>query len=253
MASFIYPQWPAPPGVNVAITTRHGGSSEGPWQSFNLGVHVGDDLERVLSNRRTLYRSLNLAPERCCWLDQVHGLKVLDLDGMGVTRATADGAVTRDPGRPCIVLTADCLPVLLCTRNGDVVAASHCGWRGLAKGILRDTLVAMAAPAEQVMAYLGPAIGRDYFIVGEEVLEAFCRDAIDARHGQAVEQYFTPILRGKKYRADLYGLARAELHALGVEAIYGGDRCTYTEGAQFYSYRREGVTGRMASLIWLSS
>lgn len=252
MGSFIYPQWPAPPGVKVAITTRLGGSSEGPWQSFNLGAHVGDDLERVLSNRRTLYRSLGLAAERCCWLDQVHGLKVLDLDGIGATLATADGAVTREPGRPCIVLTADCLPVLLCARNGEVVAASHCGWRGLANGILRNTLKVMAAPAEQVMAYLGPAIGQNYFIVGEEVLEAFSHCALDAHHRQAVEQCFTPILRGRKYRADLYGLARAELHALGVGAIYGGDRCTYREAAQFYSYRRDGVTGRMASLIWLS-
>ena len=246
----IYPDWPAPARVQAVSTTRQGGVSGGPWASLNLADHVGDDSQVVRENRRILRNTLNLSTQPM-WLRQVHGNRVVEVDspdaeaaGIQVAAPEADASVSRAPGRVSVVLTADCLPVLFCDRAGCCVAAAHAGWRGLASGVLESTVQAMGVDSGELLAWLGPAIGPQAFEVGDEVRNAFVNT-----HPQAVEA-FSP-RPGHRWLADLYQLARIRLMALGVPAIYGGDRCTFTETDVFYSYRREGVTGRMASLIWL--
>ena len=237
---WIVPDWPAPPGVRALITTRAGGVSRGAYAGLNLGMGSGDDAGDVARNRASLRQWLPAEP---LWLRQVHGTTVAEAGNME-DRPEADAAVARRPGAVCAVLTADCLPVLLCDEAGTVVAAVHAGWRGLCAGVIEQTLRAMDRPPEALLAYLGPAIGPAAYEVGAEVREAF----IAADPGS--EAAFAPGKPGKFY-ADLYALARRRLAGSGVLMVYGGGYCTYSERERFYSYRRDGVTGRMASLIWI--
>lgn len=246
----IFPDWPAPNGVKACITTRAGGISRGPYSSNNLAFHVGDDEAAVAENRKRLQEKLNLKlPPQ--WLEQIHGQKVIAARADERVR-TADGCYSSTPGLACAVLTADCLPVLLCNSSGSRVAAVHAGWRGLAKGIIGRALNQFDDAPEGLLAYLGPAISKAHFEVGIDVLEAFFKGARSAEHAEQVGAAFAPSSRPMRFYADIYALARAELEALGVTAVYGGSYCTFAEGQRFYSYRRDGETGRMASLIWLS-
>lgn len=243
-AGFIEPDWPAPAGVNALTTTRQGGVSGAPWQSFNLGGHVQDAPSAVAANRARLASRCGMAESNIHWLEQVHGTRVVTLPATG--GQTADASVSRTPGCVSVVLTADCLPVLFCTLDGRAVAAAHAGWRGLAAGVLEQTLAALGS-ADDVMVWLGPAIGPSVFEVGPEVREVF------VRQDPAAASAFAPTpVRADHYLADLFLLARLRLMAAGVSRIYGGGLCTYSDPERFYSYRRDGQTGRMASLIWLS-
>ena len=245
--ALITPDWPAPATVSALVTTRSGGFSRGPWQGFNLGDHVGDEADAVAANRWLLQEQLG-AGTRVQWLQQVHGTAVvLAPRAHGVP--VADASWSGDPGVACAVLTADCLPVLLCDRAATVVAAAHAGWRGLAEGVLEATVRALPVPAASLLAWLGPAIGPAAFEVGAEVRDAF----LAADGSAAVLEAFTPAQRRGHYFADIYRLARLRLQAAGVAAIYGGGFCTVSDAARFYSYRRDGVTGRMASLIYLNT
>ena len=251
----IRPRWPAPANVKSAVTTRAGGVSLGSWRELNLGDHVGDDPRAVAANRDALRAELGLARPPL-WLRQVHGTDVITFDPLGgednPVDTAADAACTHTEGVACAIMTADCLPVLFCDRQGTVVAAAHAGWRGLAAGILRNTVAAMARSPGDILAWLGPAIGPHAFEVGGEVEGVFRAEALGAAHRDAIAACFTPSGAQDKYLADLYGLARAELRAVGVAALYGGGFCTFRERERFYSYRRDGDTGRMASLIWLA-
>lgn len=246
----LVPDWPAPARVHAAVTTRIGGVSNTPWASLNLGDHVDDDPAHVAANRQRLWQALQaIAPcGQPQWLKQVHGLTVLDAAPDPAQRHTApaaDAVTTTLGGIPCVVMTADCLPVFFCDRSGSRVAVAHAGWRGLCEGVLEATLARFADPA-QVLCWLGPAIGPDAFEVGPEVQAAFvARDP-------AAASAFRPGVPGK-YLANIYQLARQRLQAAGVpaSAITGGDLCTVTNAERFYSYRRDGRTGRMASVIWL--
>lgn len=247
----IAPDWPVPAQVKAAITQAQlagdaPGFSQPPYGQFNLATHVGEAIERVAANRQLLSARLGIGPVQ--WLEQVHGTEVFRAQWPLRTPApVADAIYTATPGLPIAILTADCLPVLLCAQAGDEIAAAHAGWRGLAQGVLRHTLQAFRAPPERLIAYLGPAIGPTHFEVGEEVFETF-------RHSFALYGDLGPCFnpgRPAHYRADLYGLARLQLSALGVKAIYGGQECTFAD-ERFYSFRRSrGPCGRMASLIWL--
>ena len=240
MVDFIRPDWPAPANVRSLQTTRGGGSSPAPWLSLNLGDHVGDDPARVDANRELLRGYLPSAP---VWLRQVHGVVVAEID-QAILLPEADAAVARQAGHVCAVMTADCLPVLFCDRAGTVVAAAHAGWRGLLDGVLEATIRAMGVPSSEILAWLGPAIGPAAFEVGDEVRAAFVgRDPLAA-------EAFVPHVAGK-WLADIYCLARQRLLAAGVGSISGGSFCTVSDEVRFFSYRRDGVTGRMASLIWL--
>jgi polyphenol oxidase len=242
--SHLTPDWPAPARVRAAFTLRTGGASLPPFDSLNVGAHVGDDARAVAENRRLIARRLAL-PGEPAWLEQVHGNEVADLDADEVT-ARADASFTRVPGRVCAVQVADCLPVLLALRSGAAVAAAHCGWRGLAGGVLEATVRTLGAPGAELMAWLGPAIGPAAFEVGAEVRAAFL--AQDARAASA----FAANARGR-FQCDLFELARQRLAALGVSAVFGGGICTHADRERFYSYRRDGRCGRMAALIWLAA
>lgn len=242
--TLIWPDWPSPRRVKACSTTRKGGRSTSPWDSLNLGGHVGDDPEAVISNRALLAAELDLRPERIGWLEQVHGSAVEELPGAG-RGVCADASTAVASGPVCAILTADCLPVLFCDRSGTRVAAAHAGWRGLLAGVLENTIARFDAPGA-VMAWLGPAIGPEAFEVGPEVRAAFvtadpeaagCFRARDRRRG--------------RYLADIYALASLRLRAAGVENIFGGGYCTWSDPL-FYSFRRDGCTGRQASLIWLA-
>ena len=248
---FFIPDWPAPNNVRSAITLRAGGVSLAPFTSNNLAVHVGDNEEHVAANRQSLVNELRL-PCQPLWLDQVHGTDTVyapKADGI----PSADASYTDTADTVCAVLTADCLPVLLCNQSGTHIAAAHAGWRGLCNGILRNTVRLVAYERDPVMAYLGPAIGPQVFEVGAEVLQAFLNRAQSTQHRQAIEAAFRSCLTEDKYLANLYALARAELAACGVTAVYGGEHCTFSQIEQFYSYRRDIKTGRNASLIWLQN
>lgn len=250
MENLIIPDWPAPSTVRAAITTRAGGASRDSFKSNNLALHVGDAPETVKANRQNLCRVLGLdkAPQ---WLEQVHGTKVVEACDDGLVR-TADGCISAQRGVACAVMTADCLPILLCNRQGTQVAAVHAGWRSLAAGIVRAAVAKFDDQPSEILVYLGPAIGQAHFEVGIDVLEAFFANALSANHCEAITSAFIPSARPMKYQADLYRLARAELSALGLAGVYGGDFCTFDDARRFYSFRRDGVTGRMASLIWLT-
>ena len=241
---WISADWPAPPSVHAGCTTRQGGVSDAPYDSLNLGDHVGDVFDAVTKNRALLKQHRAL-PAEPVWLKQVHGNNVINAACThGVSEA--DASFSHDSGVVCTVMTADCLPILLCDKGGSVVAAVHAGWRGLADGVIDATLLHMGVSASKLMAWLGPAIGPSMFEVGNEVRERF----ISVDHNAA--EAFIPSRQGH-WLADLYQLARQRLVEFGVRDIYGGHWCTYTDKSRFYSYRRDGVTGRMASLIWLDA
>jgi YfiH family protein len=241
---WLVPDWPAPPWVRACTTTRPGGVSEGPYASLNLAQHVDDDIERVTENRRRLKAALRL-PAEPSWLRQVHGTAVVNASG-GDAACEADATYAERPGAVCAVLTADCLPLLLCDRGGTRVTAVHAGWRGLLHGVVENAVRALHCPGNELLAWLGPAIGPRAFEVGEEVRTAF----LAADPAAAVAFVPSP---GGRWLADIYRLARQRLAALRVTAVYGGQWCTVSDAARFYSYRRDGTTGRMASLIWLES
>jgi polyphenol oxidase len=236
--------WKLPAGVHAAFTTRSGGASAGEWSSLNLGAHVGDAPEAVAENRRRVRQLLGLKAEPA-WLNQVHGVAVCDLDSVKHRKmpVEADAAITSQKDHACVVMVADCLPVLFASRDGQKIGAAHAGWRGLAAGVLEHTVLALGVPANELTAWMGPCISREHFEVGDEVQEAFV--AQDAGAAAA----FTPNARGK-WQADLSALARRRLNALGVNDISGGQWCTFADPAKFFSHRRDGKGGRMAALIW---
>ncbi|HEY8888585.1 MAG TPA: peptidoglycan editing factor PgeF [Gallionella sp.] len=236
----IIPDWPAPFNVKALQTTRAGGISSAPYDSFNLGDHVGDAPLAVERNRILLNR---LLPSEPVWLNQMHGTVVVNADRASCL-PQADACIARHRAAVCVVMTADCLPVLLCDTQGSVVGAAHAGWKGLAAGVIEATVQAMDVAPENIMVWLGPAISQDEFEVGDEVRAAFV--AIQPQAASA----FIPGQNGKWF-ADLCALARLRLNALGINRIYGGGSCTYRERDRYFSYRRDGVTGRMGTFIWL--
>ena len=238
---FLRPDWHVPVRVRAAMTTRAGGVSPAPYDSLNLAMHVGDRADAVAENRRRLREALAL-PAEPAWLQQVHGTSVAVLPKP--TSGPADAAVTFTPGQVCAVLVADCLPVFLASRDGDRIGIAHAGWRGLAAGVVEATIAALECASRDLVAWLGPSIGPAAFEVGDEVREAFiARDAgADAAFRRG---------RAGRWLADLPVLARRRLRAAGVDAVTGGEHCTVTDTARFYSYRRDGATGRMAALAWL--
>lgn len=244
-ADLIIPAWPAPANIKSLQTTRHGGVSPAPYDTLNLGMHVEDDPLNVARNRQLLN---TYVPTEPVWLNQVHGVAVVDA-GQASCVPDADAAWSQTKRAVCAVMTADCLPVLFCNREGSVVAAAHAGWRGLCDGVIEATIAAMPVPAESLLAWLGPAIGPRAFEVGAEVRQEFI-----SRQREA-EAAFAPVDEGK-WLGDIYMLARLRLMRTGVTDIYGGgvdqEFCTYTDSERFFSFRRDGRTGRMASLIWLA-
>lgn len=238
MSDLLVPDWPAPANVHARVTTRAGGASTGPWRGLNLATHVGDDPAHVALNRAWLRSQLPAEP---VWLEQVHGTDCVVAEH-AAPACVADASVSFEAFCICTVMTADCLPVLFCSHDGKVVAAAHAGWRGLLAGVLENTMQAMHNPPTALMAWLGPAIGPQKFEVGAEVRALFV-----AQDEAAADAF---VAHGDKWLADIYALARLRLRKAGVEAIYGGGLCTVSDAERFYSYRRDGATGRMASLIW---
>ncbi len=249
LSDFIIPNWPAPKNVHALQTNRHAGVSQAPYDSLNFGMHVKDNPMHVAHNRQLLS---DYVPSEPVWLNQVHGTHVLNVGVVDAANTScvpdADAAYATRKNVVCVTMTADCLPVLLCDTAGTVVSAVHAGWRGLCDGVLEASIheVCRAAniDSNQLLAWLGPAIGPNAFEVGAEVREQFM--AIDKKS----EVAFKP--HGDKWLCDIYKIATQRLNNLGITKVYGGDRCTYTEKDQFFSYRRDNVTGRMATLIWLA-
>ncbi len=241
-ADLIIPDWPAPANVKALQTTRLGGVSQAPYTSLNLGDHVGDDALKVAANRQLLN---SLVPTEPLWLQQVHGVEVVDA-AQASCLPSADAAYARQAGAVCAVMTADCLPLLLCDTQGSEVAAVHAGWKGLLDGVIEATVQKMQSSPPVLLVWLGPAIVPQAFEVGDDV-----RDAFIAQHADAVHSF---VAHGDgKWLGDIYQLARQRLSRLGVTQVYGGGLCTYTDEARFFSFRRDGATGRMASMIWLES
>lgn len=238
---WIVPDWPAPAHVRAVITTRHGGVSSGPYASLNLGARTDDDPAAVAANRARLQAHLPQPPK---WLSQVHGATVVDADALQDIPA-ADASVARQPGTVCAILIADCLPILFTDRAGSCVAAAHAGWRGLAGGVIANTVARMPADPGDLLAYIGPGIGPDAFEVGDDVLHAFCDESPEHRSA------FTA-LRPGKWLCDLPALARIALRRAGLTSIHGGSDCTVADPQRFFSHRRDRITGRMAALIWRS-
>ena len=237
---FIVPDWPVPASVRAAVSLRPGGTSAGRYASFNLGDHVGDEPAAVAANRARLRTVLGL-PAEPLWLEQVHGTEVAHFGGEA--RPRADASIAVQSGQVCAVMVADCLPVLLADREAACVAAVHAGWRGLVAGVIERTVEALPVPPSRLVAWLGPAIGPDAFEVGPEVRQAFlscdAATAADFRPGA-----------GDRWFADIFSLARRRLARLGVGAVYGGGLCTVSDPSRFFSYRRDGVTGRLVALVW---
>lgn len=241
--SYIEPDWPAPANVRAAATLRSGGVSAGEYASLNLAMHVGDDPAAVAENRRRLREALKLTAEPA-WLNQVHGINVVEARQQKEPPA-ADASVSTRSDQVCVVMTADCLPVLFCDRDGTRVGAAHAGWRGLVGGVLEETIKALDVPPDRLLAWLGPAIERSAFEVGPEVREQFiARDPANAIA-------FETNARGR-WQADIYALARQELSRVGVKDVYGGGFSVFADEGRFFSYRRSSKTGRMATLIWLA-
>lgn len=232
--------WPAPRGIVAGTTCRAGGVSDGPYESLNLGAHVGDRRECVAENRKRFVDACGL-PGEPEWLSQVHGT-VVRAPGDDPA-AAADAAIGRQPGDVCAVLTADCLPILLCSTDGREFAAVHAGWRGVAAGVVAATVARMDSAPEDLVAWLGPAISQPAFEVGDEVRAAFMAgdEGAAAAFGRNA---------AGRWQADLYALARRRLAAAGVDAVYGGGRCTVGEPDLFFSYRRDGECGRMATFVF---
>ncbi len=233
--------WPSPPGVVAGTTLRQGGCSSGPYESLNLATHVGDEPQRVARNHQ-LFRDTCRLPSDPLWLAQVHGTTVLDA-AFASSGLEGDAIHTDLPNVVCAVLTADCLPVVFASRSGGSVALAHAGWRGMADGILESTVAAMACKAQDLQAWLGPAISQPAFEVGAEVRERF------VTHDAGTAPHFLPNSRGR-WQADLYGLARRRLQCCGITHVYGGGRCTFGEPSAFFSYRRDGACGRMATFVF---
>ena len=241
--NWIVPDWPAPKNIKAISTTRNGGYSLAPYKQLNLGLHVGDDVDLVLKNRQLITDSAQL-PEAPRWLEQTHSTNVLTSQNWQ-TDSVADAMVSQHSDHVCTVMTADCLPILLCDQQGTMVAAIHAGWRGLQAGIIENTIKHFSCPAAEIMAWFGPAIGPSQFEVGEEVYQQFVCSAPQASSA------FQPTDE-QHYLANIYLLAKQRLNSNGISAIYGGQLCTVSDSQQFFSYRREGVTGRMATMIWLT-
>ena len=242
--TWIVPDWPAPPGVRALTTTRLGGESQPPYSSLNLGMGTGDDRATVARNRTRLLSALGL-DEEPCWLDQAHGRNAVRT--MHYERAPrADASVGGAGSPPCVVLTADCLPVVLCDAGGTRIGIAHAGWRGLARGVIASCVARMARPSRDLLAWLGPAIGPASYEVGPEVRDA----CLAAAPGS--EFAFEPSPRGTgRWLADLYGIATHQLVSLGIESVYGGGFCTFGDERRFFSHRRDGITGRLATLAWI--
>ncbi len=239
---FLTADWAVPKQIKTLITTRQGGVSTPPYQSMNLGLHVGDNTEHVLQNRAIVAQQTHLP---VCYLNQVHGKVVVNAQEALDQNTDADASVDRSGKVACGVMTADCLPVLFTDTEGTVVGAAHAGWRGLAGGVLEATVEKMAVPPKNILAFLGPAIGADAFEVGQDVKDTFCQQTAEA------SRFFMPI-NEKQYLADIYGLARLRLNQMGLEQISGGEYCTVLRRDLFFSYRRDGgQTGRMLSAIWI--
>lgn len=239
---WITPDWPAPANVQALSTTREDGCSQGVYSSANFSLNNGDEAQRVLANRALLQQRLGGSAVQ--WLQQVHGRDVHRLDAAGAI-VEADAVITRTPGQACAVLTADCLPVLICDRKGREVAAVHAGWRGVAQQIVLSTLAEFDAPAQDLMVWLGPAIGASAFEVGPEVVAAMAQTLA----AEISRDCYSKVQPGGKYLLDLYQVARLQMQAAGVTNIYGGDYCTYSDAQRFFSYRRDHHCGRMASVI----
>ena len=240
---FIQPDWPAPQHVHAFCTTRTGGISSAPYDSFNLANHVGDNPQHVEQNRQVLIQRAHL-PESPRWLTQHHSTDVINsLDW--IEDMPADGLFSSEENHVCAAMTADCLPVLICDKQGSEIAAVHAGWRGLADGIIEQAVSQFTSQRHDLLVWLGPAIGPQHFEVGQDVVTAF------TNHMPETETAFTPLSNGQMM-ADIYSLARQRLKALGINTVFGGDYCTADDSEQFFSYRRDNVTGRMASLIWIA-
>lgn len=240
---FIQPKWPAPTKIKAYTTLRTGGVSQSPYDEFNLAEHVSDTPEHVRTNREILKKNLKL-PSDPIWIQQTHSTIVVEATPENINKV-ADASYTDKSNRICTILTADCLPILVCNRKGTHVAAIHAGWRGLANGIIETTLDTLHLPNEELLVWLGPAISAANYEVGHEVRDHFIAEQPEARDA------FSPSAN-QRWLANLYALARLRLLKLGATAIYGGDYCTFTDPKRFFSYRRDGQnTGRMASLIWI--
>ncbi|OGT31435.1 MAG: multi-copper polyphenol oxidoreductase [Gammaproteobacteria bacterium RIFCSPHIGHO2_12_FULL_35_23] len=242
---FILPNWPAPNKIKAFSTTRLGGISLPPYDQLNLGLGTGDDPIHVQQNRKILAEKLHL-PESPLWMIQTHSNIAVDTSPSSASPITADARYSNQLKQVCVVQTADCLPLLVCNQQGSEVAAIHAGWRGLATGIIENTLQFFTTSTKDLLVWLGPAIGPSKFEVGKEVKAAFCNN--NSENLQA----FSP-LGNDKYLASIYQLATIQLHKLGITQIYGGNFCTFSEEGYFFSYRRNKVTGRMASLIWINA
>lgn len=241
MIETIQPNWQAPSTIHACCTTRRGGVSLAPYDAFNLGLHVGDRDADVIANRRLLREALAL-PSEPCWINQTHGVHAVTLEQD--SNRDADAAITREPGKVAVVMTADCLPILVCNRAGSEVAAIHAGWRGLQTGVIEATIAALHSPAEQLLAWIGPGISQPSFEVGDEVYDAFIDRVANARSCFSAN-------RPGHWLCDLAGLAESVLRTMGLTEVARAPFCSHADAALFYSYRREAVTGRMASLIWI--
>lgn len=242
MNHFIVPDWPAPNHIKAFTTTRLNGVSSTPFQSFNLAHHVGDSIDHVLKNRALLKNNLKL-PNEPIWLNQAHSNHVINLD-QNNSDEIADGSYTTHKNKVCVILTGDCLPILLCDKTGKEIAAVHGGWRGLLAGVIESALMYFKSSPENIYAWLGPAIGPQVYEVGDDVRDPFI--AVDKNATHAFKPY-----KQSKWLANIYLLAQQRLEKYGVTAIYGGNHCTYSEADKFFSHRRDKETGRMANLIWI--
>jgi len=243
-SSWLVADWPAPANICAGVSTRLGGHSIAPYNSLNVGGHVGDEAASVRQNRHQLFLASG-APQAPCWLKQTHSTHVVDAGAHYLGPPEADASFSTEPDAVCCVMTADCLPLLVCDRAGAQIAAVHAGWRGLADGIIEKTLARFSANANDILVWLGPAISQTAFEVGDEVRDIFLT------HDVVASQAFLPSPQGR-WMADLYGLAKQRLAAVGVTQVYGGQYCTHQDAQRFFSYRRDGVTGRMAAMIWMN-
>ncbi len=243
MLDLIIPDWPAPSWIKAYTTTRVGGFSHAPYNSLNIATHVGDNLVNVSKNRQLLQKNLYLK-KPIIWLKQIHGNTAISAD-RPIDNLAADAIYSRKEQTVCAVQTADCLPLLVCSFSNYCIAAIHAGWKGLSNGIIETTIDALALSPNDILVWLGPAIGAQNFIVGEEVFQSFMNK------DQAAEIAFKPIA-SNLWQANLYKLAQQQLHKLGITSIFGGNYCTFTDSHHFFSYRREQITGRMLSLIWIN-
>lgn len=254
--SFIYPTWNAPVQIKAFTTTRTGGSSLAPFEQLNLGAHVGDDKQAVSANRDYLQQFL---PAKPVWLNQTHSDQFVDIDAKPITDQPCDASYSQKTNRVCVVMTADCLPILLTDTQGQFVSAIHAGWKGLVNNIIAKSIQQLSLTTgidpSQFIAWLGPAIGAQHFEVGVEVKQAILANPLLLTFKHQQNNWFRPNLAaptGQKWFCDIYAIATAQLQQLGVNQISGGDHCTYSDSQQFFSYRRDGQCGRMASCIWIS-